>query len=115
MKRLALLMTLVACAGELPVEIRFENASDQSFDSLDVGFGEAAEFDALAPGERTEYQVFEGAYGYGFVRVVVGTDEYESRPIDFVGERHLQPGSYTNRIEITGPPPNGLSNAMRRD
>jgi hypothetical protein len=116
MKRLGMAVILSACASSGgPVELRFENASNQTFDSLEVAFGESAEFDALAPGAMTDYHPFEGAYDYGYVRVMVGTDEYIIQPIDYVGAEQLGSGRYTHTLDITGAPPSGLSGTTRKD
>ena len=97
------------------MELRFENGSQQTFDLLHVAFSRVAEFEDLRPGEVTEYQEFNDSYSYGFVRAVIGTDEYVIEPIDYVGESKLESGKYTFVYRIDGPPPDGLSSAASID
>jgi hypothetical protein len=109
-------MALLACVGcGGTVEVRFENASQQTFDLLQVDFGRAAEFEGLRPGEVTEYQEFDDAYSFGFVRAVIGTQKHIIQPIDFVGEEQLDPGKYTHVLRLDGPAPDGLSGVTRAD
>jgi hypothetical protein len=109
-------MAMLACVGcGETVELRFENASQQTFEVLHVDFGRVAEFEGLRPGEVTEYQEFDDAYSYGFVRVVIGADEHIIQPIDFVGEEQLDPGKYTHVLQLDGPAPDGLSGVTRPD
>jgi hypothetical protein len=110
-----LLMGAGCGGGGPPVELRFENASQQTFDLLHVAFGRVAEFEGLRPGELTEYQEFNDSYGYGYVRAVIGTEEYVIEPIDYVGERKLASGKYTFAFRIDGPPPDGLTSAASID
>ena len=119
MKQILLLslfaLTFVACEVNTPpadadpdagdntgttTQIRFMNGSVQDFDSLEVIFGTEETFDALSQGLVTEYRDFEGAYHYGYLKVMVGNDEYIQQPIDFVGETLLEVGKYTYTITL---------------
>lgn len=82
-----------------PVVLRACNATGFDFDAL--GYGDRQNVGPLADGACTDYIVAERVYySYDWVRFVIGEDEFESYPIDFVGETPLAPGRWTYRLMI---------------
>lgn len=45
--------------------------------------------------KKTDYKVFESAYGYAFIELEIGGKTYTIQPIDYVGETPLEDGNYT--------------------
>lgn len=82
------------------VNIRLKNASDLVFDSVAVGESQEP-FMNLAPDEYSDYQEFETAYTYAFIRITSGEEVFTLQPIDFVGETPLPFGFYTYELDVT--------------
>ena len=82
------------------INIRIKNESSLIFDSVQVG--EALEpFTNLAPDDYSDYQEFETAYTYAFVRITSGEETFTLQPIDFEGETPLPLGFYTYELNVT--------------
>ena len=82
------------------INIRVKNKSSLIFDSVQVG--EALEpVTNLAPDDYSEYQEFETAYTYAFIRITSGEETFTLQPIDFVGETPLPFGFYTYELDIS--------------
>lgn len=74
------------------VNIRLSNVSSFDFENTTynrINFGD------IKSGEKTEYKMFESAYGYGSVSITINGIDYGWIPIDFVGEDNLESGNYT--------------------
>lgn len=86
--------------AEAPILIRLRNTSDTLemraayaiFPEDTVLFG-----DIPARG-YTEYRPVRKSYRYAYVRVQAGGREWIMQPVDFVGEKLLEPGRYTWEI-----------------
>jgi hypothetical protein len=82
------------------VNIRIKNDSSVNFDEVQVGTNEELYIN-IAPGEYSNYLVYEMAYKYAFVEIKSGEDSYVSlQPIDFVGEQELPIGFYTYKLSV---------------
>ena len=100
-----LLFLNLNCTGvepeEEPVRIRVENASSLQMNNIQVQFPEEnVNYGDLPPGEESEYATVSKAYRYAFVSTTAGGNEIILQPIDFVGEKLLEPGSYTYILDI---------------
>ena len=82
------------------VNIRIKNASSLVFDSVTVGESEEP-YTNLAPDSYSDYQVFEEAYTYAFIRIASGEETFTLQPVDFVGETPLPFGFYTYELDVT--------------
>ena len=87
------------------VEIRLKNVGMSTY--TDIKIGNNHTYDDIAPGETTDYQVYEEAYRYAYVSLEVNDEVYILQPIDFVGETKLENGKYTYELEAVE------SNGMR--
>jgi hypothetical protein len=82
------------------INIRIKNDSSINFDEVQVGTNEEL-YTNIAPGEYSNYLVYEVAYKYAFVEIKSGEDTYVSLPpIDFVGEQELPIGFYTYKLSV---------------
>jgi Tfp pilus assembly protein PilP len=102
---LLVLLAVVGCdsgSDRLP-EIRVVNASAVDFDAAEVAFLESPQdFGPVGPGAASDYEPFETAYRYGYVRVETEAGDLVLQPIDYVGEAPLPPGRYTFRLGVDG-------------
>lgn len=105
---LALLLSVVACSDndaeqELDpgsVNIRIRNTSESNYKDVFVNTsGGEFNYGNINSSHATDYQEFESAYSYAYIRLYVGDHEYTLRPIDYVGETKLENGKYTYEIE----------------
>ncbi|MGB5228479.1 MAG: hypothetical protein WBN55_09450 [Eudoraea sp.] len=81
------------------INIRIKNDSNINFDEVQVGTNEEL-YTNTAPGDYSNYLVYEMAYQYAFVEIKSGEDIYVLQPIDFVGETELPIGFYTYKLNI---------------
>lgn len=105
------------CQGR--VFLRVRNASSVDFDSAQI---DGIEFGAVRVGAVSEYKQVEPGrcvYRYGSMSVRSGTQRFVVFPIDFVGERPLKPGHYTQALttEPASDPrtPGGIRNEIARE
>lgn len=98
MVRLSILLTLVAaCGGDDAVETRGCNQTGFALDALMIDTFDGS----LAIGACTAYEQHDdAAYGYTYVRFLIGQDEFVLQPIDFVGETPLAGGRWSYQITI---------------
>lgn len=82
------------------VNIRIKNSSTVVFDEVLVSDEEHI-YENQAPDSFSEYQEFEMAYRYAYIRITSGEETYELQPIDFVGEEELPIGLYTYDLSLT--------------
>ena len=82
------------------VNIRIKNSSTVVFDEVLVG-DETHIYEDLSPDSFSEYQEYEMAFSYTYIRITSGEQSYELQPIDFVGEEELPLGLYTYVLDIT--------------
>ena len=54
----------------------------------------------LLPGQRSDYQTFQHAYRYAYIRTVVEGEVLVLQPIDYLGEQRLEPGQYTYALDV---------------
>ena len=91
----------VTCPNPELICIRVENSSDISFESFQVNFdGQTESFGPLAAGSVSEYRDISAAYRYAYTEALSGDRRFILQPIDFVGEKHLPPGTYTYRYSV---------------
>jgi hypothetical protein len=93
-------MNSASAAG--PVKIRIKNASDMDFDSVHAVFpgGIQVDYGAVPKGGLSAYHATAQAYRYAQISVKAGDRELSLQPIDYVGERALDPGRYTYVLRI---------------
>lgn len=100
-------LALLAACGSLlsggDVEVRIENASTVTIDSVVVypGGPDSLVATNLGVNARTPYRAIERAYRLATVEVRVGTGTARQQVIDYVGEKPLEGGRYTYRIRVT--------------
>jgi hypothetical protein len=82
------------------VNLRIKNASTLVFDEVLVGSEEHI-YELVSPDSFSEYQEFEIAYRYDYIRITSGEEVYVLQPIDFVGEEELPIGLYTYELSLT--------------
>ncbi|MEY8019679.1 hypothetical protein AB8P51_02510 [Muriicola sp. SD30] len=82
------------------VNIRIKNSSSLAFDEVVVADEEHI-FENLSPDSYSEYQEFEMAYRYAYIRITSGEESFVLQPIDFVGEEELPLGLYTYDLNLT--------------
>jgi len=81
------------------VEIRIENISE--FDYVDItviSFNESVNITNLNSNEISDYHIFQNAYSYSFVSLMIDGEEYIIEPIDFIGKEELNNGKFTYQI-----------------
>jgi hypothetical protein len=82
------------------VVIRACNATDRDFAYLEFNSYEDRS-GALAAGQCTPYRVDgQTQYNYTYAKFRVGADDFVIQPIDFMGEKALEPGHYSYQITI---------------
>ncbi|MGB3776082.1 MAG: hypothetical protein WA951_12570 [Leeuwenhoekiella sp.] len=83
------------------VNLRITNSSKYFYNSIVVNpGGRTANFESLKSGGSTEYQVFETAYSYGYVKIKIEDSVYLIQPYDYFGEIPLENGYYSYKIDI---------------
>ncbi|WP_425389614.1 hypothetical protein [Ekhidna sp.] len=81
--------------------IRIHNSSGQIFESVYVSSGDSDNtYLNITPGKFSNYQPYEIAYRYGYVKVISSDKEYVIQPFDYVGETPLGNGRYTYALSI---------------
>ena len=89
-----LFATFTACANE-PPHVRACNETESAFDAIDTEFFSGP----LAAAACTPYVVPKASlYNVMYVRLTIGSQVLEHRPIDYVGARQLASGYWTVRI-----------------
>jgi hypothetical protein len=84
------------------ISIRVRNASPYTLATVQVNTsGGERYYSQLLPGQQSNYQTFTYAYRYAYIQAVVAGDALVLRPIDYVGERRLEPGQYTYVLDVT--------------
>ena len=79
------------------IRIRIRNVSPYDYELLLVG---KIFFDRLKSSEVTEYKIFERAYRYNYVRLLINDQVLKLTPQDYVGETPLGYGYFTYDIGI---------------
>ncbi len=100
---LVLAMEFAGCSkDDAAVQLRIENQSTYTFSAIEVQWSQPKiEFGNLAAGQKSAYQEVQGAYRYGYIKLLIGSDEFVLQPIDYVGETQLEPGAYTYALDVT--------------
>ncbi|GAA0892738.1 hypothetical protein GCM10009122_24170 [Fulvivirga kasyanovii] len=89
------------CNNKNDVLIRIKNSSDFDFQNVYVNTGfEGNNFDNISAGRYSDYEDFESAYRYAYIELEINNRLYKIQPIDFVGEKELEPGRYTYIIGV---------------
>src|SRR5262245_32303580 len=106
MRCLLVLASVCACGGTFsparsePLYVRACNTTDKDF--VDVRFrSEDRPGAPLAAGACTPYEQVDFAYDYTYVKFTVGTDEFEIKPIDYIGAKSLRTGRWSYNVKIT--------------
>ncbi len=81
------------------VQIRVKNSSSITYDTIQVGSEEMIHTN-IAPGNYSEYLIYESAYRYAYINISSADESYILQPIDFVGETPLPIGFYTYEIGL---------------
>lgn len=86
------------------VEVRISNTSETDFDRVVVVFPEQGQVDygAVRKGGLSQFRTTKKAYRYAGIRVKIGQRELTLNPIDYVGEKPLEPGRYTYVLGLNG-------------
>ncbi|RAI83854.1 hypothetical protein [Algoriphagus yeomjeoni] len=111
MKKLLTLLVgiilLTTCADDSDFDnptgifIRVENASGVDFKDIFISSGSrGVEFGDLKAGKKSDFNEFENAYRYGFVRLMADGEELRLQPFDYVGETPLSNGYYTYKLNL---------------
>lgn len=86
------------CPDRRIVCVRVENASGLDFQRFDVNFeGQVVSYGPLGAGAISEYRPVDAAYGYAYSEAFSNERRFVLQPIDFLGEKLLEPGAYTYR------------------
>jgi hypothetical protein len=108
MKRILLVCTLLvmivtSCSDRdddlTAVHIRIKNNSTLEFDEVLVADEEHL-YVSVSPDSFSDYQAFEEAYRFAYIRITAGEEVFELQPVDFVGETLLPIGLYTYALAI---------------
>ena len=110
MKRITLMILSIVCLvatgctdrdDEInTVQIRIKNASDITFDEVQVGDAEELHLDVL-PDSYSAYFEYAVAYKYAYIEIHAGEETYVLQPVDFVGQTPLPPGFYTYELSLS--------------
>ncbi|NNJ88608.1 MAG: hypothetical protein HKP53_04350, partial [Eudoraea sp.] len=91
----ALGIMIAACSDRdddvTAINIRVKNMSSFLFDEVLVGDEEHI-YETLGPDLYSEYQEYETAYRYSYIRITSGEEVFVLQPMDFVGEEVLPIG-----------------------
>lgn len=81
--------------------IRLHNASEFDFKNVEVNTSvNTVMFGDIKNGAKTDYQQFEIAYRYAFIRLFIDGAEFIIQPVDYVGETPLGPGVFTYVLDV---------------
>ncbi len=100
---LVILTYQIACTPDNDKElaIRVENTSIYNYVDVAVeAGGETHHFGNISSKRSSEYQIFNFAYRYAFIELQIEEKIYTLQPIDYVGERKLDPGDYTYEVNV---------------
>jgi hypothetical protein len=97
--------------------VRVRNATQWTMTDLVVSPNtDPIHLDRLAPGELSPYVRRDGAYRYGYVRVLTdGGRERKIIPIDYVGESPLPEGHFTFVLGVSPFMPDSLDIGLEQD
>ncbi len=95
-----LAFTILSCSTDdekvSEVSIRVANESEYDFENVIVNSSSGTkDFENIDSQDSSPYQVFESAYRYAFVELLIDGETYTMQPIDYVGETPLEDGFYT--------------------
>jgi|WetSurMetagenome_2_1015567.scaffolds.fasta_scaffold319873_2 hypothetical protein len=94
------------------VKIRVKNTSSYYYSNIivsDKNYGNIDSFD------YSDYQIFQIAYRYAYVKLYIDTVAFIIQPVDFVGEENLKGGNYTYLIGVTDFQHHCLSIDLQKD
>ncbi|MCH8904030.1 MAG: hypothetical protein IIA45_08970 [Bacteroidetes bacterium] len=81
--------------------IRINNISEYDFcNFVLIPMHKSANYGNIKSGKTSCYIPFDQAYGYSFVQLFIGKDEFIIQPIDYVGEPLLDYGTFTYSIDL---------------
>lgn len=82
------------------VNIRLSNVSQFNFQNIVVNTSTGnVDFENINSGQKTDYKIFQKAYRYAFIELLIDGETYTLQPIDYVGETPLKNGHYTYQID----------------
>jgi hypothetical protein len=83
------------------VNIRIENASEFEMENIMVSFPkEEVSYGDLGASSSSSYKEIDKAYSYAYIEAEIEGERAVLQPIDFVGEKFLNRGSYTYQLYI---------------
>lgn len=100
---LLLLVALFSCKDNAPdaVLIRVKNTSLYDFDMVKVVTPEGSNsYGTVRSGTSSDYKVFDQAYRYAQIELLINGEEFRFQPIDYVGETPLENGRHTYEIGV---------------
>jgi len=117
---LILLMTVLlagACKkADTEVHIRVLNDNPDLFEEVIVNTsGGEHNYGDIEPNSYTEYQLFDFAYNYAYVRLQIDGKDFFLIPNDYAGEQMLRSGYYTYIIRVVDYDAGGLSLEITKD
>ncbi len=87
--------------NDTEVEIRVKNNSSYTIEGFRISTGGGDfTYETLAPGEVSDYKLYDYSYSYFFVSFSIDTNDFVKQPIDYVGESKIKNGKYTYNIAI---------------
>jgi len=98
------------------IQLRVLNATPATIYDCIVNPGSLSgsyNFGQIDVGAVSNYQTFDRAYSYGYVRLILNGNSYGLQPYDYVGETPLANGKYTYKITFSAT--NGISITLIKD
>jgi hypothetical protein len=113
MKRISIFLllfavTLGSCkkglSPEGPSDIRIKNLTDQTFEEISVDTsGGTNEYDAVAPGQYSDYKRFDKAYPIAEVTIIINGETYSTGPQNYNYWTVLGQGKFAYEVYIENP------------
>ena len=105
---LILAVILISCSSDDEngeINIRLSNVSNHHYENVVVNTSTGrVNYEDLNPGEVSDYKSFEIAYRYAFIELSIDGEVFTLQPIDYVGEKRLEPGNYTYEVGVNDSP-----------
>jgi hypothetical protein len=98
------------------VDVRFRNATSLSLTDISLTWpGGSMQVSQLDPGGVSNFELHDGAYPYGSLRVTANGAVRQLQPIDYTGASPLGPGRYTYVIVRSTYVPDGIDLQLEAD
>jgi hypothetical protein len=91
------LLSCFGCKKEIQtaIQIRIKNNTQLNFEKVFVMINDEKIYYNINPNKYSEYQKFNVAYRYAYIKVVTSRGEFVFQPYDYVGETPLSNGKHT--------------------